>query len=157
MDYKKDTKFPSPTQEMLTSFDEFYHLKLPEDYKKFIVNYNGVVPESNVFNHENRDRIIERFLPWLFDPKEYGDIGWMDINVVISQIDTRLVDDEDLVGVNVIPFAVLFGGDFLCFDFRKNINSPSVVIWNHETSEELEPDLMYVCQDFQTLLGMLEM
>ena len=55
----------------------------------------------------------------LEDSEDDDENGWYDIEVVLSDIDTRLTDDEDLTGINVIPFAVLFAGDFLCLDFRE--------------------------------------
>ena len=64
--------------------------------------------------------LIERFLCLLEDPEDDDENGWYDIEVVLSDIDTRLTDDEDLTGINIIPFAVLFAGDFLCLDFREN-------------------------------------
>ena len=63
--------------------------------------------------------LIERFLCLLEDSEDDDENGWYDIEVVLSDIDTRLTDDEDLTGINVIPFAVLFAGDFLCLDFRE--------------------------------------
>ena len=87
------------------------------------------------------------------DPEDDDENGWYDIEVVLSDIDTRLTDDEDLIGINVIPFAVLFAGDFLCLDFRE---IPSVVVWYHEESEELNQVTSEVADNFSEFLSMLK-
>jgi len=77
------------------------------------------------------------------------------MEVVLSQIDTRLTDDENLIGANVIPIAALFAGDFVCLDFR-NSETPSVVVWFHEESDELSPVTTKVAEDFTEFLNMLK-
>jgi len=75
--------------------------------------------------------------------------------VVASQVGLRLIDDEDIVGINVVPIAALFAGDFLCFDFRLNSIEPAVSVWNHETSDEFSPDLTEISSSFIEFLDLL--
>lgn len=57
--------------------------------------------------------------------------GMYDIDVVISQIEDRLIENEELLGVEIIPIAVLFAGDFLCLDYREQKDEPIVCICSH--------------------------
>lgn len=74
--------------------------------------------------------------------------GQYETSVVIAQIEDRLTDDEDQIGTSVIPFAALFGGDFLCLDFRGSSTSPSIVLWSHDESDELDPVTYKVVDSF---------
>lgn len=85
-----------------------------------------------------QEYIIEKFLCILDDSESDPINGWYDIEVTITQIGDRLTDNEDLVGMNVVPIAALFLGDFICLDFRET-EEPTVVIWFHEESEEFSP------------------
>lgn len=55
-----------------------------------------------------------------------------DIDVTLTQIEDRLTDIEDLIGIDILPVAFLFAGDFVCLDYRDNRENPSVCVWNHE-------------------------
>lgn len=145
---------PLPNDEVISSFEEYCRIELPEEYKKFLKVNNGAIPYTNSFNHEGRDYLIERFLCLLESPESDEIYGWYDLEVVLSQIDTRLTDDENLVGANVIPFAALFAGDFVCLDFREN-EKPSVSVWFHEESDELKPVTIKVAESFDEFLKML--
>ncbi|MDN8588354.1 SMI1/KNR4 family protein [Paenibacillus sp. 11B] len=63
----------------------------------------------------------------------------------------RLTDNEDLVGMNVIPIAALFSGDFICLDYREK-KEPVVVIWFHEESEVISPVTQKVAPNISAFL-----
>lgn len=155
MKIKNGSELQSPNDELIESFEEYCEIKLPTDFIDFLKKYNGSIPITNVFLHEKNELLIERFLCLLEDPEDDDENGWYDIEVVLSDIDTRLTDDEDLTGVNVIPFAVLFAGDFLCLDFSEK-EIPSVVVWYHEESGELNPVTSEVADNFSNFLSMLK-
>lgn len=144
----------SPSEERIESFEEYCGITLPNDFKWLIKKYNGAVPLSNTFSYDGTEYIIERFLCLLKEPELDAINGWYDIEVVLSQIDTRLTDDEDLVGANIIPFALLFAGDYVCLDLRDPKN-PSVLIWFHEKSDELHPVTVKVASNIIRFLDML--
>ena len=102
---------------------------------------------------DGHSRLVERFLCLLDDPRNDLINGQYEISVVIAQIEDRLTDDEDQVGATLIPFAVLFGGDFLCIDFRLNRSTPTVVLWDHEESDELDPVTYQVADTFNEFLN----
>ncbi len=148
MEIKSDTTLTPPTVDRIKRFEKMYRVKLPIDYVEFLGRGNGGVPIENIFDADRRERVLESFLCLLDDPQNDSANGWRDITVVLSQIDERLIDDENLVGMNVIPIAVLFGGDFLCLDFRFSPDAPAIAVWDHERSDEFSPHLEVVADSF---------
>ena len=79
-----------------------------------------------------------------------------DIGVIITQLDARLLEEEDeeQTGYKVIPIAVLFAGNFLCLDYRTG-DTPSIAIWFHEESDEYSPSLVKIADSFSEFIEML--
>jgi len=145
---------PLPDDEVISSFEEYCRVELPKEYKEFLKVNNGAIPQTNIFNYGGREYLIERFLCLLESAESEETFGWYDLEVVLSQIDTRLTDDENLVGANIIPFAALFAGDFVCLDLRDN-KKPSILVWFHEESDDLKPVTIKVAENFVEFLKML--
>lgn len=154
MKVKTESILPAPSDQRIVEFESDCRIALPEEFKQFIKEYNGAVPITNQFSDGRGERMIERFL-CLVDDFESDVNGWYDIEVVLTQIESRLLDDEDLIGYNVIPFAALFAGDFVCLDCRKSGISP-VVVWYHEESDDLSPVFATVATNFTEFLEMLK-
>lgn len=79
-----------------------------------------------------------------------------DIGVVSTQLEGRIVFDEDSVGMQLIPIVALYGGDFLCLNYLEDAENPSICIWYHEESYELEPAIELVAINFTEFLVMLQ-
>ncbi|MER2070459.1 MAG: SMI1/KNR4 family protein, partial [Psychrobacillus sp.] len=109
----------------------------------------------NIFSSNENNYIIERFLCILEESESDEINGWYDIEVTITQIGERLTDDEDLIGMNVVPIAALFTGDFVCLDYS-NRENPTVVVWYHEESEEFSPVTKTVAQDISEFFTMFK-
>ncbi|MGV2962609.1 SMI1/KNR4 family protein [Paenibacillus sp. AGC30] len=129
---------PLPGDDLLDAVERSFRVSFPESYRHFIKEHNGAVPITNMFSMNQQEYIIEKFLCILDDSESDPINGWYDIEVTITQIGDRLTDNEDLVGMNVVPIAALFSGNFICLDFRET-EEPTVVIWFHEESEEFSP------------------
>lgn len=155
MKIKNDSILPIPSEKRIESFEDYCGIKLPTEFKDFLRQSNGAIPETNVFLYNDRGYVVERFLCLLDEPQSDDVNGWYDIEVVLSQVDTRLTDDEDLVGANIIPFAALFAGDFVCLDFRSG-NTPSVLVWFHEESEDFNPVTVEVAKSINEFFDMLK-
>lgn len=155
MDFQQDTALASPSDELLRWFETTYQVKLPADYVTALKDGNGAVPNRKEFRQGRRERMIKRMLCLIPEPQNDQLNGWYDLTVVISQLDVRLIDDENLVGMNVIPIAALFAGDFLCLDFRCAPESPVVAVWDHEQSRDLCPVLELVAPSFTAFEAML--
>lgn len=146
--------YPVPSDELLSKEEGFWRVELPLDYKEFIKLNNGGIPEKRSFDWDGHHYLMTRFLCILEDPTKH-EWGIFDIDAIKTQLDERLMDDEDTLGVALLPIAVLFSGDFLCLDFRKSRNSPHVCIWDHENSAEFEPVSYPVANSFNDFLRML--
>lgn len=145
---------PVPTIDLLQEKERKWRLHLPDDYKSFIMKYNGAIPDKTSFVCDNHSYVIERFLCILKNASDNQN-GWYDISVVESQIGERLTSNEDLIGVEVLPIAALFAGDYLCLDFREKMQIPEVCVWSHEESEDFSPIIYKVADSFSAFLEIL--
>ncbi len=146
--------YPLPDEALIESREKKWNLRLPEDYRAFLMNYGGCKVVENAFDDASGiDYAVDRFLTILADYK--NDNGWYDISVVRSPISWRLTANEDLIGVEMLPIAVLFAGDLLCLDFRETPEAPTVCVWYHEESGDFDPVTSTVAQSFTEFLGML--
>ena len=146
--------YPLPTDALLQEREVAWRVKLPDDYKEFIKKENGVIPSKRYFHFENNEKVIDRFLAILAISGEKTEEDY-DIGVVSTQLEGRIVFDEDSVGMQLIPIAALFGGDFLCLNYAEEAEHPSICIWYHEESYELEPAIEFVANNFTEFLAKL--
>ena len=147
--------YPLPTDALLNEREVAWKVRLPDDYKNFIMRKNGFRPSKNLFSLTNRSFLIERFLCVLEDSKN-NPLGIYDIDVVMSQLDERLFVHEDILGFELVPIVALFGGDFVCLNYIENPENPSICIWYHEESYDLEPAIEFVANNFTEFLAMLQ-
>ena len=145
----------APGANAVSSFEAYARQRLPDSFKDFLSYGNGGSPKRSTLTVGTEERVVERFLPLIDDPKQDPAQGQYDVSVVESQIGERLACDEDQTGCVLVPFAALFGGDFLCFDYRGGRDEPSVVIWDHETSDEFAPDTRDVADSFSAFVALL--
>ncbi|MEK3868318.1 SMI1/KNR4 family protein [Paenibacillus sp. FSL H7-0716] len=145
---------PLPTEDLFRRKEGFWRIKLPNDFVSFLEVNNGGRPINSSFKCNNHDYAIDRFLCLLKTPRD-NQLGMYDIDVTLTQIEDRLTDNEDLIGVDILPIAILFAGDFLCLDFCESRNNPKVCVWDHENSGELDPISYHVADSFEEFLTML--
>ena len=102
------------------------------------------------------ERIIDRFLGMIErDHPLYA----YHIDVVVTQLDERILFDPDGPDLPLLPLAALDGGDFVCLDLRgpaMNGEGASVVIWDHEASEEMAPAVHRIADDWDAFLAILK-
>lgn len=146
--------YPLPTEALLHEREVAWKVRLPDDYKEFIKKENGLTPSKRYFHFRHNEKVIDRFLAILAISGEKAEEAY-DIGVVSTQLEGRIVFDEDYVGMQLIPIAVLFGGDFVCLNYIEDPENPSICIWYHEESYELEPAIEFVSNNFTEFLAML--
>ena len=146
--------YPLPTEALLHEREVAWKVRLPDDYKEFIKKENGVIPSKRYFHFRHNEKVIDRFLAILVISGEKAEEAY-DIGVVSTQLEGRIVFYEDYVGMQLIPISVLFGGDFLCLNYVEDPEHPSICIWYHEESYELEPAIEFVANNFTEFLAML--
>lgn len=134
--------------------EEYCGIKFPDSYINFIKKYNVGMPVYTEFSCNNNVYAINRFLGFIRNYRT-SPLGDYDISVVLTQVDTRLTDNPDLVGDEMIPIAELFAGNLVCLDYRTNKEEPSVCVWDHEASEEFAPVTYHVANTFPEFLSML--
>ncbi|PAF36785.1 SMI1/KNR4 family protein [Terribacillus saccharophilus] len=155
MDFKDETIIhPLPDDSLLSEKESKWRIKLPNNYKDFIKKYNGGTPIKDSFKCNNHNYAIDRFL-CILKVTGANDDEFYDIGVVRTQLDERIIFDEDLVGTELLPIAALFAGDFVCLDYRDNPEQPTVKVWNHEESSELNPVTYFINVSFEAFLDML--
>ena len=147
--------YPLPTDALLLEREVVWRVKLPDDYKEFIKKENGVIPSKRYFHFEHNEKVIDRFLAILAISGEKSEEAY-DIGVVSTQLEGRIVFDEDNVGMQLIPIAALYGGDFLCLNYVEDSENPNISIWYHEESYELEPVIEFLAKNFTEFLAMLQ-
>ena len=147
--------YPLPTDALLQEREVAWRVKLPVDYKEFIKKENGIIPSKRYFHFGNNEKVVERFLCVLENAKD-NSLGMYDIDVVMSQLDERLFVHEDILGFELVPIAALFGGEFVCLNYIEDPKNPSMCIWFHEESYELEPAIEFVANNFTEFLAMLQ-
>jgi hypothetical protein len=118
-------------------------------YIRHLARFHGGIPKKRCFRAgDGKQYIIERFLHFADEKKGSNDkLGWYHVNVTWSLIVERLNDF-------LVPFAVLFAGDMLCFDYEYG-DRPHVVVWLHEKSKEYSPFTVPVAHDFDRFLSIL--
>ena len=135
--------YPLPTEALLQEREVAWKVRLPDDYKEFIMRKNGFRPSKHLFSLTDRSFVIERFLCILENTKD-NPLGMYDIDVVMPQLDERLFVHEDILGFELIPIVALYGGDFLCLNYVEDTENPSICIWYHEEYYELEPAIEFL-------------
>lgn len=146
--------YPLPTEALLHEREVAWKVRLPDDYKEFIKKENGLIPTKRYFHFGNNEKVIDRFLAILAISGDKEEEAY-DIGVVSTQLEGRIVFDEDYVGMQLIPIAALYGGDFLCLNYVEDAENPSICIWYHEESYELEPAVEFMANSFTEFLAML--
>lgn len=146
--------YPLPTEALLHEREIAWRVKLPDDYKEFIKSENGLIPSKRYFHFGNNEKVIDCFLAIVAISGDKAEEAY-DIGVVSTQLEGRIVFDEDYIGMQLIPIAALFGGDFVCLNYAEDSENPRIYIWYHEESYELEPAVEFVANNFTEFLAML--
>jgi len=149
--FKQGTVLPPPNPTEIAAFEEWLrktrsqNIVFGQDYLEFVKANHGGIPVDNRFiTSTGKERMIVRFL------------NFVDSDHPLSQYSVEgtwgLISDR--VGKHLVPFAELFAGDMLCFDFSESRN-PQVVVWLHEMSEPQSPVVDYVAPSFEEFIKMV--
>ncbi|EJV81090.1 MULTISPECIES: SMI1/KNR4 family protein [Bacillus cereus group] len=129
------------TDEEIQKVEQYFNIKLPNDFAECVKKYDGGYPHPKVFDVPGQDENVFSDLLTLHIEDRYS------IVQNYEGIKDRLVD-------KVYPFASDPFGNLLCFDYRNNLEAPTVVFWEHE-EEEMEKAIYPVCSSFTELLNSL--
>ncbi|SCM02824.1 SMI1 / KNR4 [Bacillus cytotoxicus] len=129
------------TDEEIQKVEQYFNIKLPNDFVACVKKYDGGYPNPKVFDVLGQNENVFSDLLTLHIEDKYS------IVQNYEGIKDRLVD-------KVYPFARDPFGNLLCFDYRNNPEAPTVVFWDHE-EEEMEEAIYPVCSSFTELLDSL--
>ena len=136
---KFDAKYVKETEQMLGQ-------RLPADFLALLKQHNAGIPKQRFFPLGKNMKVLDQFLGLIpgYADNRYGDL---DIGVIWSAIEDRLNE-------HLVPFALAYPGDYLCFDYE-NAKVPKVVLWLHDQSNEDSPVTQPVAKNFKAFLSML--
>ncbi len=142
---------PIPTEEEYTyKVNRVWKVTPPQSFFEFLKKYNCAEPID--FEIEaNRIRLVTRFFGIVKKEYSNGVNRYYDIGCVQSTAFGLFYYDEDATSFGLMPFAELFGGDFLCLDKGKNNEyeeNPRVCVLSHEESGECNPVTYHVADSF---------
>ncbi|HDR7393896.1 SMI1/KNR4 family protein [Bacillus toyonensis] len=129
------------TDEQIQQLEQYFGIKFPNDFIECVKKYDGGYPTPDTFDIPGQDEDSFNNLLTLDSERKSS------ILQTYEGIKERLVD-------KVYPFGRDSFGNFLCFDYRNNPQSPTVVFWDHEV-EEMEEAIFPVCTSFTELLNSL--
>lgn len=103
----------TPTQ--IQEFETEFNLKLPEDYKEFILQYNGGYPLENVFENEQEDEFdINSF----FSIRNDFDVDSEGVMSSKYIIDTHQIIEQNIPN-HLYPFGNTPGNQTYCISLAK--------------------------------------
>lgn len=113
--FKKDLKDEGSIQKV----ENQLKIKFPSDYINIVRKYNASTPSPNTID------------TWRQKGKAFGEL-----------LNFNLDDRENMISLyeaiqnkipeKVYPITMDPGGNFMCYDFRKDENNPIIVRWDHE-------------------------
>lgn len=157
MRFKPGTILPPANPSSLDKFEDYYlgGLKLPAAFRAFMATHNGAAPvndDNSIYSEAfGDDIVIERFLPQIDDYRAHPD-SWAEFEVILTQISERTAYGADAEHEHLIPFALLFAGDYLVLDYYTNQTEPAVAVWDHERSLPDAPHAPVIAENFEAFL-----
>lgn len=124
--------------------EDFFNEHFPQDFKDFIISYNGAEPIRNKIRFGDcEEEVLKSLLSFSKNDESY--------------IITIFKECAAFLENGLIPIAQTHYIDLICFDFRTDSKSPNIVYWNYELSAIGEDDSIYfICSNFSQLLKSLK-
>lgn len=129
------------TDKNIQRVEQYFNIKFPMDFVECVKKYDSGYPRPKIFDVPGQDEnVFSKLLTFDFESRH-------SITQVYDDIKDRLAN-------RVYPFGKDSFGNHLCFDYRSNPESPTVVFWDHE-EENIEEAIYPVCSTFTDLLNSL--
>lgn len=111
----KLTNFIPISKKDIDILEKSLKYRLPDEYTKFLLSFNGTKPEANIFSIDrNNDSGIDKFIP-------------------CEDIMKELPNIENSYKNNMIPVAWAEGGNYVLLNLKNGI----VYFWDHENPYKL--------------------
>ncbi|MGY1462023.1 SMI1/KNR4 family protein [Bacillus toyonensis] len=129
------------TDENIQRVERYFNIKFPMNFIQCVNKYDGGYPRPKIFDVPGQDEnVFSKLLTFDFESS----------NSIIKVYE----DIKDQLPDNIYPFGKDSFGNHLCFDYRSNPVSPTIVFWDHE-EDEIENAIYPVCSTFTELLDSL--
>ncbi|PEE11070.1 SMI1/KNR4 family protein [Bacillus cereus] len=129
------------TDENIQKVEHYFNIKFPMDFVECVKKYDSGYPRPKIFDVPGQNKnVFSKLLTFDLESR----------NSIIQVYD----DIKDRLANKVYPFGKDSFGNHLCFDYRSNPESPTVVFWEHE-EENIEEAIYPVCSTFTELLASL--
>jgi cell wall assembly regulator SMI1 len=115
--YVWDSPRPVTLHEIET-LEQEWGVTFPDDYKRAVMDYQGMTPVPFVIDIGSSDNVICELLTVSVDEQQPSS--------ALSHV-YRLI--KHLVPAGIYPFAATGTGDYICFDYRASAGAPKVVFY----------------------------
>lgn len=133
--------------DVLTEIENRFGIKLPPVYVNFITKHNGARLDVDSFDFYDVD----------IEGNNSASIAFIQAQKICRFIDglsSESMDDPDYFPKKLIPFGDDGGGNYMCFDYRINNNTPSIIYWNHDVYENSKR-ISFIANNFEEFINML--
>lgn len=140
---------PALTESDLAAFEERLHIKLPQDYRNFLLVNNGGKPRLKTFPIQNNPSDTHAYIEYFLCICE-DDI--YDLSIWIRRYRHR-------VPMQMIPIAIDPGGNLICLTISGE-NPNKLYFWDHENeveqgSQPWDKNLYFIANNFTELIYLL--
>lgn len=145
--------------EDIAHLERRYRVRFPSAFSSLHLSGAITALECREVLADGKRRLIEKVLRIPRVGIAQAERTWLDLNVVTTQLESRLYLADASEHVDIVPFAEMFAGDLLSFRYDPpNRTDPTVVVWSHEESEEGSPVTSLVSPTFDEFMrtGLLE-
>ena len=123
----------------IQAVEKYASIILPDLYKALMLQHNGGYTKSLSVEYQNEAGIatygFEMMMPLVSSNDCVGILEYL---------------KDEILPKGLIPFSDDGGGNFLCFDYRKSDQNPSIVLWIHDES------IHFIAHNFDDFLKMLQ-
>lgn len=135
-------KYGQLKESTLIEFEEKIGARLPEDFREYLLQYNGGLPKPNNFNIHNDCSSIHHMFGIHKGP-EYSSLKW---NVEIK---------KNAIPNLLMPFADDPFGNILCIGVKGDVKG-EIYFWDHEVCEDGDwTDIVKISDSFTLFLNSL--
>ncbi len=142
---KFNKKFGKATEAGIDSFQEKFNIRMPRDYKQFLLNINGGAPDKYWVPFEDDGDYISHFYG-IHD----GD-NWLKLEHAVK-------DFAEAEPIRFIPVAISNGGNYFIMRINGE-NRGKIYFWDHD-EEDFEPPtfdfLIEISDTFNLFLDLIE-
>ena len=131
-------------EELIQEIQDKIKVILPENYLNCIKHCDGGYPVKSIFSYMDLDH----------DCIWRTGIGVF-LSINRSKFLENYIDPPEFFPKDIIAFAEVGNGDYICFDYRQgkdNINPP-IVYWNH--GADIGKDVSFIADNFEEFMNML--